>query len=32
MELIEKTKKNFEIIFEQDEFIILQRLNDDIFF
>ena len=31
MELIKKTKKNFEIIFEQDEFIILQRLNDDIF-
>ena len=31
MGLIEKTKKNFEIIFEQDEFIILQRLNDDIF-
>ena len=27
MELIEKTKKNFEIIFKQDEFIIFQRLN-----
>ena len=29
MELIKKTKKNFEVLFEQDEFIILQRLNDD---
>ena len=28
MELIEKTKKNFEVIFKQDEFIILQRLNN----
>ena len=28
MELIEKTKKNFEIIFKQDEFIIFQRLNN----
>ena len=27
MGLIEKTKKNFEIIFEHDEFIIFQRLN-----
>ena len=28
MELIEKTKKNFEVIFKQDEFIILQRINN----
>ena len=28
MELIEKSKRNFEIIFNQDEFIILQRLNN----
>ena len=27
MELVEKTMKNFEIIFKQDEFIIFQRLN-----
>jgi uncharacterized membrane protein len=29
MELIKKTKKNFEVLFEQDEFIILQRVNND---
>ena len=28
VELIEKTKKNFAIIFEKDEFIIFQRLNN----
>jgi len=31
MGLIEKTKKNFEIVFEQDEFIILKKLNNKLY-